>query len=95
MMKKDRNVYLDVLKGVTMLLVVFGHAFQKTRSDWQEDTLWIVMFHMPLFMVISGYFFYLSVEKYDIMTFIRKKFLRLYVPSLFWGAFTIVLVGGG
>lgn len=94
-MKKDRNVYLDVLKGVTMLLVVFGHTFQKTRSDWQEDTLWIVMFHMPLFMVISGYFFYLSVEKYDIMTFIRKKFLRLYVPSLFWGAFTIVLVGGG
>ncbi len=34
-MEKCRNVYWDVLKGVTMLLVVFGHAFQETRSEWQ------------------------------------------------------------
>lgn len=95
MMKKSRNIYLDVLKGITMLLVVFGHTVQETRSDWQTSTLWIVMFHMPLFMIISGYFFYLSVVKYDIVTFIKRKFLRLYCPSLFWGAFMVIVVMGG
>ena len=38
-----------------MLFVIFGYVVQETRSDWRESTLWIVMFHMPLFMIISGY----------------------------------------
>lgn len=50
---------------------------------------------MPLFMLVSGYFFYPSVQKTDMMNFINKRFIHLYLPSLMCGLFSCFLIGGG
>ena len=54
----QRLLYIDALKGFTILLVVLGHVLQ-VRYD--IDNLlyrYIHSFHMPLFMFLSGYVSY-------------------------------------
>lgn len=82
-----RNLYLDSLKGVTIWLVVIGHVIQTFVPSWQEypAAKLIYMFHMPLFIAISGYFFSLSVRKYTFITYIKKIVIRLLLPSICWG----------
>lgn len=65
---KSRNIYFDVLKGITIILVAYGHVLQTFNSNWEISIIGrtIYAFHMPLFMLVSGYFFYPSVQnRYD------------------------------
>lgn len=48
-----RNDVLDIAKGLGIMLVVFGHL---TYAKDPERTL-IHSFHMPMFMMLSGYLF--------------------------------------
>lgn len=49
--KMGRINYLDVARGLAIILVVLGHI------DFGDNYLckWIYSFHMPLFFIISGY----------------------------------------
>ena len=63
-MEKKRNVLVDVLKAYAIFLVVLGHVIQTLCPEWKTNSLEvvIVMFDMPLFNTISGYFFVKSAE---------------------------------
>lgn len=59
-----RDVRLDSLKGFLILLVVLGHIIgegdvipNNPDSYWRGVRMWIYLFHMPLFALLSGYFF--------------------------------------
>lgn len=61
-----RNSYLDIAKSLGIILVVIGHCIQYgSGSLYFEKELYfynilfkfIYSFHMPLFMLISGYLF--------------------------------------
>jgi len=98
MSAQTRNIYADLLKGSLIFLVVFGHVIQyggyphslSYRGDW----LWslIYMFHMPLFIGITGYFTAFSIAKYSIKDYLTQRFRLLLVPLLIWSAITAVLV---
>ena len=71
-MSKQRDAFWDVVKGVTILIVIFGHQLQNSSGAagdvsnvFMDDVLFksIYSFHMPLFMLISGYFFYYTAKK--------------------------------
>ena len=47
---KNRVTYLDLAKGIGIILVVLGHM----ENISSELRIWISSFHMPLFFVISG-----------------------------------------
>lgn len=53
MKKKIRVDYFDIARGITILLVILGHCLPKDSISRQL----IYTFHMPLFFLISGYFF--------------------------------------
>lgn len=64
----SRSVLIDTIKGVAILLVVWGHFIQfiYVGSDSYFDNIIfkvIYSFHMPLFAIISGYLYCNSVEK--------------------------------
>lgn len=86
MIEKDDNVkkraeYLDIAKGIGILLVVWAHA----KGPFSA---YIYQFHMPLFFLISGYLFN---ERNTVKQFIVKKVQTLYIPFVFWNIiFTIV-----
>ncbi len=49
-MQKNRIRYLDIYKGLGIILVVLGHM-EQTPYSWK---LWLNAFHMPLFFVAAG-----------------------------------------
>ena len=76
---KDRDVLLDVLKGVGIFLVVFGHT---CKADVKEMVYW---FHMPLFFVLSGCA--LSYSSCQTTVGVKKYIKSLVVPYL---AFSLI-----
>ena len=93
---KQRNTFYDFIKGFAIIVVVLAHALQSLSPDFEHNTLGLLIyaFHMPLFMIVSGKFFLSSVSKSSISDFLRKRFMRLYIPSLMWGLFNVILLGG-
>ncbi len=73
-----RIEYLDIAKGIGILLVVLGH------NDFEVISLFvqrlIYSFHMPLFFFLSGYFLNTAVPFFD---FFKKRFNSLLKPFLF------------
>lgn len=53
-----RDIRLDTIKGLLIILVVMGHMLDqvgKNQYAWIFYN-WIYTFHMPLFILITGYF---------------------------------------
>ncbi|UHD48770.1 acyltransferase family protein [Proteus mirabilis] len=75
-----RVLKIDSIKGVLIFLVVFGH-FLESMIGWSGDyssTLLhlIYSFHMPFFILISGYFF--SVNNFN------KKLLGIFLVYIIY-----------
>ena len=72
MEKKERILWIDALKGFTIIFVIIGHVLlgytnNNTFPEFQEIMVkinyWIYSWHMPLFMVISGFAFKIAYFK--------------------------------
>lgn len=84
-MEKIRNIGFDMTKAFAIYLVLVGHCIQYlSSSDYRDDNLWIFIysFHMPLFMLVAGYFS-ASSYKLDFKSLIVKKTKQLIIPMLF------------
>jgi fucose 4-O-acetylase-like acetyltransferase len=82
----NRIIYLDVVKCWAIFLVLWGHSLSHFSSmlaynNWLYE--WIYSFHMPLFMLISGYFSSHSMSK-QFNTFIKDKAKLLILPVVSW-----------
>ena len=49
----ERKAYIDILKGILIILVVVGHAVKGDTAVHQ----FIYWFHMPAFFMVSGYLY--------------------------------------
>lgn len=77
-----REPFWDVLKGILIYLVVLGHFVQYgTTGDFWQHPLFrgIYIFHMPLFILVSGYFGVHSLSR-PWIPFLRKLFIHLLIP---------------
>ena len=81
-----RIEYIDALRGVTMILVVFNHVLRSAfgdRSIAYNDL--IVQFRMPLFFFISGWVFYKAERVWNrktVTALLKKKFMVQIVPTV-------------
>lgn len=93
---KPRNLYLDSLRGLAVYLVILGHSMANyTMAQYQEGLFWldpwhiaIYSFHMPLFALISGYFFVKALAERSPKAFVLGKLPSLLAPWVLWGAVT-------
>lgn len=89
-MQSSRIRYIDLVKCLAIYLVVVGHTFQieNTYSQAVVYLRLIIVFHMPLFAILSGMFF-------DVrggwVTFFRKKGISLVLPYLVWCAIHVLI----
>lgn len=76
MTKKERINYLDIAKGIGMILVVIGHV------DYVDESIrqYITAFHMPLFFLISGVLIRYRGEDMGFKELLKKKFHSLMIP---------------
>lgn len=73
---KGRECWIDVAKGIGIILVVLGHV---TRN---ENLIRIIYsFHMPLFFFLGGWIINRNCGKNIInKQYIKKKFANLILP---------------
>lgn len=89
-----RELSFDYIKGALIFLVIFGHAIIYISGiDCYYDPLWktIYSFHMPLFVLLSGYFFKNRVD-ISFMTLCKKQFTRLILPQVSFVVLGFVLM---
>lgn len=97
--KTSKINWLLILQGWTMLWVVIGHSplqpAHTELSHWYSDLLsdLAYSFHMPMFIFISGYLFYLTRIKTGKTYWptIKDKIIKLGIPYLFFTIFAMVL----
>ncbi len=75
--RRERDISVDVAKGIAILLVIVGHT-----EGW-----WVSTFHMPFFYMLSGLF--LS-DKLPMKEYTRHRARQLLVPYLLGVLFTIL-----
>lgn len=85
---KTRLTYIDIARGIAILLVVIGHMNQFYRNNLDisnpQMLSFIYTFHMPLFFIISGMLFSeKSFKDVSFTKFLIKKIKTLIVPYLF------------
>lgn len=68
----QRNLAIDIMKGIAIMLVVVGHSGYLPPSAVK----FVFTFHMPLFFIVSGYLYKPRPVKESLM----KDFKRLMVP---------------
>lgn len=104
-MATKKLTWLLILQGWTMLWVVIGHA---PLTEPPADASWLDIsahqiaralfsfaysFHMPLFIMISGYLFYMTriVKGWKYLDMVKEKWIRLGIPYIFFITVAILI----
>lgn len=80
---KTRDYGIDWLKAFAIVLMVLGHAIQYSLvCNFDANIIFrlIYSFHMPLFMLVSGYL----ISPGKNISFLWKQFKLLIIPFLLW-----------
>ena len=93
----DRLDWVDLAKGLGILLVVFGHVWRGLASarlpipphQFHAIDQFLYSFHMPLFFLISGLFVFRSATA-PLKSFLARIFGSIAYPYVLW---TVIFVG--
>ncbi|MCY9760433.1 acyltransferase family protein [Paenibacillus alvei] len=91
-----RNIFLDNAKVILIILVVVGHYLD--RVIWMGDSSWytpsliaintvITSFHMPAFILISGYFYSITNLKENLNKILYRLVIPFIIFELLYGVF--------
>ncbi len=74
-MEKARCMWIDMAKGLGIILVVCGHI--QFRPEWLN--IWLCSFHMPLFFFLAG--LTINTKKYQsVISLAKVKFGQIMIP---------------
>lgn len=82
---RDRNKridYIDLFRAWGILLMIMGHVAFGGGFD-----KWIHIFHMPMFFIVSGYFY----KKQEFLILLRKRLKCLILPYFIFGLMHILI----
>lgn len=93
---KSRNIYLDILRGVAVVLVLFRHS----NLDGQNIMKQFGWLGVDLFFVLSGYLIsnilfaqYKNRGEINILRFIVRRCFKILPPFYFFMAISLVFFG--
>ena len=91
--KKERWIYPDFCKGILIILVVVGHSIQfGLGKQYYNSGLYfanniykaIYSFHMPAFMIISGFFWQNKIKSASKSSVLVSRIKKLLQPIFSW-----------
>lgn len=77
----ERVEWLDVMKGIGIILVVLGHVYKN-----EVVFHWIYCFHMPLFFWVSGY----AYKRRTVGADIRRRIQTILIPYFSFGIMELI-----
>jgi len=91
-MHEKRVQWLDVARGIGMILVILGHSVTTVIRNDSAVAMGIFngiyYFHMPLLLYLSGFAYRISSNRYETITplpFLRKKAATYMAPYVCYG----------
>ena len=79
--RAERLSWLDVLKGIGIILVVIGHVYSN-RTVFN----WLYSFHMPLFFLAAGW----GYKEKSVLTDINRRIQTIVVPYFSFGLLVLL-----
>jgi len=96
--EKNRHVWVDYLRGIIIILVVYHHVFLGMEKNGisvpeaiKDANMAAYSFRMPLFFIFSGVFTSLSLSSKSVKKIVWSKFNLLLYPYLIWSFLQITL----
>ena len=86
MIEQSRNKWMDVARGITILLMILGHT-----SIPEQLSRFIYSFHMPLFFISSGWM--TNWLKYSFKQFAGRRIETLVMPFVIYSGIVLLLLG--
>ena len=85
-----KNVTIQYMRAIAILMVVFQHAIVAVNSSEKSQSIAAVLYSVDVyvFFAISGYLFQTNKQKYQkkgFFRFAKDKGKSLLVPYLVWG----------
>jgi len=80
------NNDISIAKALGIILMVVGHSGCPSLLF-----KFIYLFHMPLFFFCSGYFYNGLNTKGEVLLFLKKRFIGLYIPFVKWSILFLLL----
>ena len=93
----ERNQKIDFIRAFAIITVLIGHSIQfglgPNAGNCLENNVFkfIYSFHMPLFMLISGYLFYHTCTDHSFSANILSRFTTLFIPIIMWNIFHFII----
>lgn len=81
---------LDILRGIAICFMVFGHTWFTREATVEMERL-IYAFHMTLFFIISGFFYRSPNSNASVKQIVLKKMRSLLVPYFVFGIIYIFI----
>lgn len=96
---EKKQGWVNYAKGIAILLVVYKHVLLGLESRLLKsvspmlDFFHIIgsNFRMPLFFLLSGIFYAVSLQRHTYLLNMQRKFASIYYPFLIWGVIQISL----
>ena len=95
----NRKTFINFLRGLAVFFMLWGHSIQYMSSgqfDYYENIMFklIYSFHMPFFMLLSGYLFWYSEQKRGMIELIEYKSKALLYPIFMCSVVNFFLTDG-
>lgn len=100
----NRLNWVDLSKGIGILLVVWGHVniglfsadIYTDEGFYNAAHKFVYLWHMPLFFFLSGFFLVKSLERGGVIKFVRTRLVSLLYPAVIWSwvLYVVVTVAG-
>lgn len=83
----ERDLRLDLCRGMLMFGVIWGHAITVLLNGYPN----VIGIHpifrtydMPLFMILSGYFLALAINRKTKVQMLKDKITTILIPTILW-----------
>ena len=87
-MENNKYIYMDIARGIAIFLMVLGHCVQ-----WDSVYNFIYLFHMAVFMFISGFLFknrnFNNLK--ELLDYLKRKIKKLYLFYLKYEVLFLIL----
>jgi fucose 4-O-acetylase-like acetyltransferase len=93
-LNKQRTVWIDYDKGISIILVSYGHSFAVLNGHgltfenyplFNYIGVFLYGFRMPLFFIISGLLIANSLERKGLNGYLKNRLSSILYPLLVWG----------
>ena len=82
MTASKRNLSFDIARAIAIYLVIIGHSMTGLWDTWQSNFIFAA--NLPIFFIISGYFYHSKRIKDVVQTGVNTLLIPFFIVTLLY-----------